>query len=59
MEVSGIRYWITDKVVNMMTCKILCDDKEIATFDCTADGCNIQFTDEGKDLCKDGSKGCC
>jgi len=46
-------------VVNMMTCKILCDDKEIATFDCTADGCNIQFTDEGKDLCKDGSKGCC
>ncbi len=40
-------------------CKIICDGKEIATFSCTEEGFSIKFSEEGKDMCKEMSKGCC
>ena len=45
-----------------MECKIICDGKEAATFNCTDDGCNMKWTAEGKKLrkkCCNDIKGCC
>ena len=39
-------------------CKIVCGGKEVAVIECTKDGINFKYTEEGKKLCK-GFKGCC
>jgi hypothetical protein len=39
--------------------KIICNEKEVATIDCTEGGITIKCTDEGKSLCADFAKGCC
>ena len=44
-------------------CKIVCNEKEIATINCTEDGINVKCTEDGKNFCKEfigkESKGCC
>jgi hypothetical protein len=47
-----------DKMKNK-ECKITCDGKEVATVECTGDGCNFKVTEEGKKLLKDHCKHCC
>jgi hypothetical protein len=46
-----------------MSCKIICNDKEVANIECSKDGLNIKCTEEGKELCKnmcgEDSKECC
>ncbi|MBI5679726.1 MAG: hypothetical protein HZC47_02375 [Methanobacterium sp.] len=39
-------------------CKIVCNDKTVATISCNKDGMKIVPTKEGKEMCKD-VKGCC
>jgi hypothetical protein len=40
-------------------CKIVCDGKEVATIKCSEKGFSIECTDEGKQMCREMSKGCC
>jgi|GEM_PF-3044970 hypothetical protein len=46
-----------------MKCKIICDEKEVATIDCSDGKIKIESTDEGKKICKklcgDDKSGCC
>ncbi len=43
----------------MKECKIVCDDKEIATFDCDENGFSVKFTEQGKSMCKEFKSRCC
>ncbi len=38
--------------------KIVSGEKTVATINCSEDGCKINYTEEGKEICKD-FKGCC
>jgi len=40
-------------------CKIVCEGKEIANFNCDENGFSIKFTEEGKEHYKKFHKGCC
>ena len=43
-------------------CKIVCNEKEVATISCTEEGLIIKCTEEGKKLCAGfltENKGCC
>ena len=34
-------------------CKIVCSGKDVATVNCTKNGCNIEYTEYGKKLSKE------
>lgn len=40
-------------------CKIVCDGKEIATIKCSENGFSVECTEEGKNMYKGITEGCC
>lgn len=54
-------YRITDRMVNRMECKIVCDGKEIASINCSEEGAFIKCTEEGAKMRKEFFEGkkCC